>query len=220
MPARHSAWEAARRGDTLPHEAQRWLGVGWCVASLRLLGAGGQRAEPPGRLLHFFSSSKEKQGDEAALRGDLAGPPMSPWGSFTGGPALAQRAVGGPGMEAGDLPEEQGAAGQQLPTLEDWGEPHPALYPGAAPSPPGAQCPHHAHTDTESTPLVAGPRLPHQPEQGGVGGIGGAPVRGSCGGPNHPSCWGLRQGTTWDRLRPLEVAPPSRPLPPTYGLRV
>ena len=170
--------------------------------------------EPPRHFLHSFSSSKGKQVNEATLHGDLAGPPTSPRGSFARGPTLAQRALGALEWRRGTSPEEQDAAGQRLLLLEDWAELHPAPGPGATPSPPRLQRPHHAHTDSESTPWAAGApdyRASQSREGQGVGDAGRAPVRGGCRGPDRPSCWGLGRGlgrgTTWDRLQPSDGAP-------------
>ena len=183
--------------------------------------------EPPRHFLHSFSSSKGKQVNEATLHGDLAGPPTSPRGSFARGPTLAQRALGALEWRRGTSPEEQDAAGQRLLLLEDWAELHPAPGPGATPSPPRLQRPHHAHTDSESTPWAAGApdyRASQSREGQGVGDAGRAPVRGGCRGPDRPSCWGLGRGlgrgTTWDRLQPSAVkTPASLPQPPRLNRR-
>lgn len=134
MPARHSVWEAARRGGTLPHEAQRWPGVGWCVASLRLLGAGGQRAEPPGRLLHFFSSSREAGRRSRSPWGP--GPsPHEPTGLLHWGARSGSACGGGPWNGGGGPPQKSRA--QRGSSSRHW-------RTGASPT----------------QPYVQGPRLP------------------------------------------------------------
>lgn len=157
----------------LPHEARRWPGVGWCLASA----APPPRKTAGGALWAFstcFSSSGGKQGDEALSR--------SPRSYFAGGHALAQRAVGGPGMEALGHPRRAGCSGQQLPPLELI---PPAPCPGAAPSLPEAQRPHHAHTDSKSTPWATRSPITAPVRAGRA--EGEAPVSGCCGRPCRPS---------------------------------
>lgn len=154
------------------HASARGMAVAGCGLVPGVSAAPRPRKTAGGALRAFstcFSSSRGKQGNEAALHGDPAPLSTSPRSYFAGGHALAQRAVGGPGMEALGRPRRAGCSGQQLPPLERI---PPAPCPGAAPSLPEAQRPHHAHTDNKSTPWAARSPITGQSREGRGRGVG------------------------------------------------
>ena len=81
--------------------------------------------------------------------------PQAHTATSLGGHALAQRAVGDPGMEALSRPRRAGCSGQQLPPLEDWGEHHPPHVRGPRLPFPGLSTP-TTLTRTAKAPLGGG----------------------------------------------------------------
>lgn len=179
-PGRTTCPPGIRLGKCPPwcHASARGAAVAGCGLVPGVSAAPQPRKTAGGALRAFstcFSSSRGKQGDEAAIHGDAAGPlSASPRSYFAGGHALAQRAVGGTGMEALGRPRRAGCSGQQLPSLEDWGEPHPPHVRGPRLPFLGLSAPTTLTGTAKAPPGRWGPRLPRQPEQGGMRAGGGA----------------------------------------------
>lgn len=154
-----------------------------------------QTRKTAGRALRAFStcfsSSRGKQGDEAALHGDPAGPlSAGPHSYFAGGACSGSACGGGPWNGGVEPPQKSGVQRAAAPAAGGLGRTPPAPCPGAAPSLPGAQHPHHAHTDSESTPWAVGSPISGLAREGkaeGGQGLGRGTSKRCCGGPGRPS---------------------------------
>lgn len=201
----------------LPHEAWRWPGVGWCLASLRLLGPGRQREEPSGHFLRVFHPPEENRAMKPLSMGTRLPSPRAHAATSLGGMLWLSVRWGALEWRRWAAPEERGAAGS---SSRRWSESHPPHVRGPRLPFPRLSAPTTLTRTTKAPSGRRGPRLPARAGRAEGEGWG-------AGGARPPFCWGLGRGTAWDRLRPPEVAPrrravktpASRPRPPRLNRR-